>query len=526
MKIFSEEEFEFNIEQETNFNKDISDENEEDSEETIIHFTSNLAVNITCTILQFQLNILQQVLKITKDQQIQYSLGSGGQSKVKCPFFGNIYVIKDQRKCQGITICPHIDNQIKLAKHCNVDFDSDIFKMIKDEPCPKTLSNGSCAGLPVLRKIKENTLMQYRNNSSQNNNRASQILQCKEGYFIGCSLWSNGDSWHRFIPIPESCNINIIRRLLNGESFDRSLIQDKCCTVLPNTTQKKFCLTFPHLDEHNRPYEAQLENMSCEVKFYRFTPVDLIKCPFVVLVCIGEHTHPPPPPSHVPEAIQNRLKSLIETTSRGLEHATPRKLISVTDKDQVEVILEESEENGALASLNFNYSNIYEEDWHSARENTNTAESAHADTNREGVQMSLLLAIKKGKRLDEHHFVTCEYQNKYNIPKTGRSSGPIAKATKTVKRLENSKRKKQGPTNKQSSSNSNTNTNNKELNNLDIEIAKREKLRKLKLIDYEFQHQKEILDIEKQTKLANLRAQELANIEKEKSLGIYKESNN
>ncbi|CAG8841275.1 7596_t:CDS:2, partial [Gigaspora margarita] len=66
----------------------------------------------------------------------------------------------------------------------------------------------------------------------------------------------------------------------------------------------------------------------------------------------------------------------------------------------------------------------------------------------------------------------------------------------------------------ESSSNSNTNTNNKELNNLDIEIAKREKLRKLKLINYKFQHQKEILDIEKQTKLANPCAQELANIEK------------
>ncbi|CAG8530814.1 5207_t:CDS:1, partial [Gigaspora rosea] len=67
---------------------------------------------------------------------------------------------------------------------------------------------------------------------------------------------------------------------------------------------------------------------------------------------------------------------------------------------------------------------------------------------------------------------------------------------------------------KQSLSNSNTNTNNEKLNNLDIEIAKREKLRKLKLLDYEFQLQKEILDIEKQTKLTILHAQELANIKK------------
>ncbi|RIB21111.1 hypothetical protein C2G38_2177532 [Gigaspora rosea] len=275
IEMLSEEEFEFDIRQKTNFNKYISDENEEDSKETIVHFISNLAVNAN--------NMYYSTVSV------EYPSTSSQNSQG----------LSDQRKCQGVTICPHIDNQIKSAKHCNVDFDSEVFKMIKDElaiikkPYSKTSSNSSCTSLPVLRKIKENTLMQYRNNSSQNNNRASQILQCNEGYFIGCSLWLNGDSWYRFISILESCNINIIRCLLNGELFDRSLIQDKC--------------SFSHLDEHNQPYKAQLENMSCE------------------------HTYPPSPSSHVPEAIQNQLKSLIETTSRDLEHVTPRKLISDTN---------------------------------------------------------------------------------------------------------------------------------------------------------------------------------------------------
>ncbi|CAG8791348.1 14658_t:CDS:2, partial [Cetraspora pellucida] len=121
-----------------------------------------------------------------------------------------------------------------------------------------------------------------------------------------------------------------------------------------------------------------------------------------------------------------------------------------------------------------------------------------------------------GKRLDERHLTTCRYQSNYNIPKTGHSS-------------ENQKHKKNNPANKRSLPNSNTiTTSNEELNNLDIEIAKREKLRKLKLIDYKFQHRKEILEIEKQAKLANLHVQELANIEKEKLLGIDidKELNN
>ncbi|CAG8656718.1 14122_t:CDS:1, partial [Dentiscutata heterogama] len=68
--------------------------------------------------------------------------------------------------------------------------------------------------------------------------------------------------------------------------------------------------------------------MPCEVKFYWFTPINLIECPFVVLLCIGEHSHPSPPPKNVPKAIQDRLKTLIETASIYLEHITPRRLIS------------------------------------------------------------------------------------------------------------------------------------------------------------------------------------------------------
>ncbi|CAG8536209.1 7435_t:CDS:2, partial [Scutellospora calospora] len=113
-----------------------------------------------------------------------------------------------------------------------------------------------------------------------------------------------------------------------------------------------------------------------------------------------------------------------------------------------------------------------------AGKTTNIAESAHADANREGIKMNLLLAIRKFES---------------------------ASSTKKVSLNSNA-----------------TAIGNEELNDLDLEIAKYEKLRKLELIEYEFQHKKEMLDIDKQTKLASLYAQELANIKKEKELGINK----
>jgi len=44
------------------------------------------------------------------------------------------------------------------------------------------------------------------------------------------------------------------------------------------------------------------------------------------------------------------------------------------------------------------------EDWLSTSKNTNHAESAHAQSQREGVKLSLLSAVEKGMRLDSRQF--------------------------------------------------------------------------------------------------------------------------
>ncbi|CAG8656693.1 2986_t:CDS:2 [Cetraspora pellucida] len=226
--MFSEEEFEFDIEQISNFNENVTniknidteeiEETIEDIKETVAYFTIHLAIKVdniyysTVSVeypstspqndkkpsgFATKYNVLnlkdydnnsnqaQNITQVQEDLKKKHMLlGTGSQTKVKCPFFGNINVTKDQKKCQDVTICSYINDQIRSAKH------------------------------------------------------------------------------------------------------------------------------------------SQLEHLSCDVKFYRFTPVNLLECPFVVLVCIEEHTYPPPPPHHVSEAIQNHLKTLIEEASNNLEHVT------------------------------------------------------------------------------------------------------------------------------------------------------------------------------------------------------------
>jgi len=62
---------------------------------------------------------------------VQYSVGGGGGSPIQnCPFFGNIPVTKYERRCKGIKYCSFANPDIINAKHCEVDFESEIYKQI------------------------------------------------------------------------------------------------------------------------------------------------------------------------------------------------------------------------------------------------------------------------------------------------------------------------------------------------------------------------------------------------------------
>ncbi|CAG8855572.1 7811_t:CDS:1, partial [Gigaspora margarita] len=38
----------------------------------------------------------------------------------------------------------------------------------------------------------------------------------------------------------------------------------------------------------------------------------LTKCPFIVIISVGIHNHPPPPPTKTPQNIINNLQKIIE----------------------------------------------------------------------------------------------------------------------------------------------------------------------------------------------------------------------
>ncbi|UZO12218.1 uncharacterized protein OCT59_003766 [Rhizophagus irregularis] len=261
---------------------------------------------------------------------IQYSTnGASGSANIKeCPFFGGISVKKDTRKCQGIKYCQFSNPEIINQEHCSVDFDSETFQnytkqqnnnskeaktyslflAAKESSCPfKKDNNVSCDGKARLGKIA--------------NYQQTETTK----YFIGCDKYKQNEKWHRFINIkPEETNISLLQQLFSGTASIQELSQ--CSMIIPRSCKRKKC-DMPHTD-NGAVVRGEIIERSCSVQFIKIIPHDITKCPFVALICIGVHNHPPPPPERTPSGIKNNLQILIEQAINQDDTTTSRSILS------------------------------------------------------------------------------------------------------------------------------------------------------------------------------------------------------
>jgi hypothetical protein len=54
----------------------------------------------------------------------------------------------------------------------------------------------------------------------------------------------------------------------------------------------------------------------------------LVACPYIALVCIGTHNHPPPPPERTPVGIKDELQTMIQNIISSNDSATPHSIIA------------------------------------------------------------------------------------------------------------------------------------------------------------------------------------------------------
>ena len=83
----------------------------------------------------------------------------------------------------------------------------------------------------------------------------------------------------------------------------------------------------PHT-ENGTVVHGEIIDKPCQVRFIKFVPHDIVKCPFVALVCIGIHNHPSPSPERFPSGIKNNLESLIKQAIQQDDNVTSRSILS------------------------------------------------------------------------------------------------------------------------------------------------------------------------------------------------------
>jgi len=83
----------------------------------------------------------------------------------------------------------------------------------------------------------------------------------------------------------------------------------------------------PHMD-NGTVVRGEIIERLCPVQFIKIIPHDITKCPFVALICIGVHNHPPPPPERTPSEIKNNLQTLIQQAINQDDTTTSRSILS------------------------------------------------------------------------------------------------------------------------------------------------------------------------------------------------------
>jgi hypothetical protein len=78
----------------------------------------------------------------------------------------------------------------------------------------------------------------------------------------------------------------------------------------------------------NTVKQGPIIRRTCGVKYSKIVPLDIEKCPYVILISRGIHSHPPPPPSRVPITVRVRLQELIRQANDDTTDVTPTRIIT------------------------------------------------------------------------------------------------------------------------------------------------------------------------------------------------------
>ncbi|RIB25179.1 hypothetical protein C2G38_532047 [Gigaspora rosea] len=109
------------------------------------------------------------------------------------------------------------------------------------------------------------------------------------------------------------CNVDIDTDFINVDKSHmryKGRLEKSCDGIFACNSKRNTC-GFRH-DINGTLKEGILKKLDCNVKFFRIVPIER-KVPYVILVCKGKHSHPPPPPNSIHPHMINMAHDLTST---------------------------------------------------------------------------------------------------------------------------------------------------------------------------------------------------------------------
>ncbi|KAI0041139.1 hypothetical protein FA95DRAFT_1473123, partial [Auriscalpium vulgare] len=125
-------------------------------------------------------------------------------------------------------------------------------------------------------------------------------------------------------------DFNVIEAVeADSEATDLATAVGGCRTVMNCSSQRVHCPRNHRRDDSGQILPIAMVALECASRFHMYEPIPEHRsgCPFALVVCSGQHTHPIPLPIKTPPLIRREIASLLYSMGNDLAEATPRKLL-------------------------------------------------------------------------------------------------------------------------------------------------------------------------------------------------------
>ncbi|KAL0955284.1 hypothetical protein HGRIS_004174 [Hohenbuehelia grisea] len=276
--------------------------------------------------------------------------------------------IEIHRTCQGCKVCPFASTDYTSAPHSKGSR-YELLKQLSSQrqgqqsSAERTLFEQTLAYSVALQKhgclAPENELTEY--GQEEGPQREEWLMQVQKGQrgheskshcagriilqydSIGSPFVHRGGMRDHFVDFSIACGVYYLLYLVALFQRDHDTIKSiealahnsgfgphHCHLAISNASSVRINCPNEHRDTTTGLLKiAEMKTLPCNSKLRIFEPLEEYRrdCPYVLIICNGEHEHPIPIPTKTPASVRNEIHTLLRSLDQDLPDLTPRRFL-------------------------------------------------------------------------------------------------------------------------------------------------------------------------------------------------------